>query len=612
MRKIIFQTARITAMILAAAGWASAAINSTGLIMYPVLDVGVGARGISLSGALTASIDDSTAIYWNPAGLARAGDQEMNMTHAAWILDSYIDYITLNVPMDAGAIGINVIYANMGFLEKRDEYGYITGPDINSHTVGGALGYGIEIFSGFYAGAALKFINQYIGDENIYALSGDAGVMYRLLDFLTVAADAQNIPIKSQYALPLNIKAGASAEFFFGDHCVNLMMDGKYQLNSGFLAAAGVEYSFLEMSFLRLGYEYDPRQQTVSGDVSGLTAGAGLYLGQFKLDYSMKFNGSLGLNHLISITMKYGQPAYREKIKQQQQQELAPQLAREDTDTAVARMMSEGINYFDTGDYQEAMNRFATIKTLKTDFKDIDKWISDTAGMIDKLKKLEEKKQKRNRLETQLNVGMELYKENKFAQALDIFKMVKKMEPEYNVIDKWINSAMAQMAKEQGEKLAPYMKQAMRAYDSCDYESAISQFEGIIRQFGENEEAVKYLKKSRQKMADLETYNQKAQKEMEKGWVIKAVKSLRKAIAACPTNIGAKEDLAKYKSDVKDYCRELYYSGIDKYTNGDLEAAMKAWEEVWELDPGCDFAKKAKEYTKRAKDKKKAIVELSR
>jgi tetratricopeptide (TPR) repeat protein len=593
------------------AGALNAAINSSGLIMYPVLDIGVGARGISMAGAFTALADDSTAIYWNPAGLAKAGEQEINMTHALWILDSYIDFITINMPMETGVAGINIIYANMGFLEKRDDSGYINGPDINSHSIGGAIGYGLELFNGLDAGASFRFINQYIGDQNIYALSADAGMVYKMADFLNLGLDLQNIPVKSQYALPLNIKAGATTGFYSGEHSVSACIDVKYQINRGISAAAGAEYSFNKIAFVRAGYEYDPGQQGIAGDINGLNAGAGLCMGRFKLDYSVKFNGSLGLNHLISLTMKYGQPAVPTAQKTEKPAEVTRDF-REDTDTVVSRMMSDGINYYDSGDYDEALNSFTGIKNIMPSFKDIDKWLSDTSAMIDRLKKTEEKKKMKDRLDTQLGLGMQLYKDKNFQQALDIFKNAKKIEPDNKTIDNWIDSARAQLAKAQGGKLAPYMKEAMSLYDACDYEGAIKKYSEIIKQFGEAGEAVKYLEKARQKLDDLENFNQNAKKEIEKGLIFKAVRILRKALAACSTNYDAREQLAKYKPSIDRRCRELYYDGIDKYTNGDLEAAMKAWEEVWVLDPSGDFSKKAKTYTQRAKDKRKAIIEFSR
>ena len=41
------------------------------------LGLGVGARAISLSGAFTAVADDASAVFWNPAGLARLTGNQM-------------------------------------------------------------------------------------------------------------------------------------------------------------------------------------------------------------------------------------------------------------------------------------------------------------------------------------------------------------------------------------------------------------------------------------------------------------------------------------------------------------------------------------------------------
>src|SRR5438093_2273051 len=41
-----------------------------------------GARAIAMGGAFSSLADDATALFWNPAGLARVGHEEVMFTHA--------------------------------------------------------------------------------------------------------------------------------------------------------------------------------------------------------------------------------------------------------------------------------------------------------------------------------------------------------------------------------------------------------------------------------------------------------------------------------------------------------------------------------------------------
>lgn len=65
------------------------------------LNIGVGARGLAMGSAQVASVNDGTAGYWNPAGLAGVKDQpSANLMHAEYFsgIGKY-DYASLAFPM---------------------------------------------------------------------------------------------------------------------------------------------------------------------------------------------------------------------------------------------------------------------------------------------------------------------------------------------------------------------------------------------------------------------------------------------------------------------------------------------------------------------------------
>ena len=43
----------------------------------PSYQVPVGPRGLAMGGAFSSVADDATAVFWNPAGLSRIGNQEI-------------------------------------------------------------------------------------------------------------------------------------------------------------------------------------------------------------------------------------------------------------------------------------------------------------------------------------------------------------------------------------------------------------------------------------------------------------------------------------------------------------------------------------------------------
>jgi tetratricopeptide (TPR) repeat protein len=75
----------------------------------------------------------------------------------------------------------------------------------------------------------------------------------------------------------------------------------------------------------------------------------------------------------------------------------------------------------------------------------------------------------------------------------------------------------------------------------------------------------------------------------------------KQIMALTGTQSSAAVDAEKLKS--------LYYEGVDKYVNGDIEAAIKIWQKVLAMDPGHVEAKKN---IARAREKLRAIKSLSR
>lgn len=76
------------------------------------LAIGVGARGLGLSGAMSAIVDDVTAGYWNPAGLTRVkGNIQMALMHSEYFAGiAKYDYGAFAAPIDeTRTIGASVI-----------------------------------------------------------------------------------------------------------------------------------------------------------------------------------------------------------------------------------------------------------------------------------------------------------------------------------------------------------------------------------------------------------------------------------------------------------------------------------------------------------------------
>lgn len=97
----------------------------------PSQQVPVGARAIAMGGAFSSIADDATALFWNPAGIARIGHQEIAGAHAN-LFDSGIrdDFAAFVLPLSPGhAAAVDWYHSGfndseLGFGENRIDLSY--------------------------------------------------------------------------------------------------------------------------------------------------------------------------------------------------------------------------------------------------------------------------------------------------------------------------------------------------------------------------------------------------------------------------------------------------------------------------------------------------------
>ncbi len=87
----------------------------------PFLLIAPNSRASGIGETGTGSVDDASAIFWNPAGLAFLNGQEVSITHANWLpqfqqSDLFYDYLNYRQRIDeiGGVIGASVTYLNLG------------------------------------------------------------------------------------------------------------------------------------------------------------------------------------------------------------------------------------------------------------------------------------------------------------------------------------------------------------------------------------------------------------------------------------------------------------------------------------------------------------------
>jgi hypothetical protein len=163
------------------------------------LAIGVGARSLAMSNAMTAAVDDVTAVYWNPAALTDIEHRyEFSLQHASYFAGiANYDYVGFAYAIDEGShFGVSIIRLGIDDIPDTrflfdsngaidyNEIRFFTSADVAlilSYARGVTFGDGQPFAQGLTFGANFKIIRRKVGDfANAWGFGLDVSAKYRL------------------------------------------------------------------------------------------------------------------------------------------------------------------------------------------------------------------------------------------------------------------------------------------------------------------------------------------------------------------------------------------------------------------------------------------------
>jgi len=317
------------------------------------------AAGIGESG--TATVDDASSIFWNPAALAFLRGQELSITHANWLpqfqqADLFYDYLNYRQRIDeiGGTIGASVTYLNLGEFIRTGSGGPEEIGRFKAFELAVTGGYATNVFEELSLGLNLRFIHSSlspIGTEQeqgagvASTVSFDIATLYRPVSLelpllgdignkFSAGLNLSNIGPKVTYIdadqadpLPTNLRVGLGYELVndeynemtasldFSRLLVRRDSSGKsdevYEAifsswgdGSGLKkinVSGGLEYWYgsPRLLALRIGYFYEDPS---FGNRKFLTFGAGIRFDIYGFDFSYI---SAEKNHPLSDTIRF-------------------------------------------------------------------------------------------------------------------------------------------------------------------------------------------------------------------------------------------------------------------------------------------------------------------
>ncbi|RPH96466.1 PorV/PorQ family protein [candidate division KSB1 bacterium] len=309
------------------------------------LEIGVGARGVAMGGAMSAHTDDPMSFYWNPAGMGY-----ISAPHAAGMYadlwDGLANYSTagLTLPISGAVFSVNYVRLGVPEIQKHNDYAQARNRVVNGDTLSvqeyllttGARPRGIfgasetAIFITFAKlnrwnldlgwsyfqipleipfGVNLKLLNQSLDEAKGSGIGADFGmqVRFRMSDVfwekwkasLAWGFNWQDVTRtgidwgeNNKDMIPTNFRTGVAYTHTLPGRDSRIILSYDSEKRWDHTDHFGLEYQFASVLALRGGFWDDE-----------WTAGAGLSIWRATVDYAY-LSRELGNTHRVSVAFR--------------------------------------------------------------------------------------------------------------------------------------------------------------------------------------------------------------------------------------------------------------------------------------------------------------------
>jgi hypothetical protein len=285
------------------------------------LKIGPGARAVGMGEAFVAVADDASAIWWNPAGVARItqnGESRMTFNHSTWPADISHEFVGYAFTYRGlpGAWAVSSTVLQMDPIPFRDPYNPDgTGQNFDAGSFNLAVTWARNLIERFAFGISAKYVHEGLENENADGFVVDFGTLY-YTDFRTIRIGMaiQSLGpsltfIDQSYPMPTMFKVGTAMDVYQSEnHNVLAAFQFDHPADNAERANLGGEYTlktFQPNVTLqgRGGYRYNR-------DEEGLTGGFGVEFptgsaSWMRVDYAYSDMKTFDATHKFSAELRF-------------------------------------------------------------------------------------------------------------------------------------------------------------------------------------------------------------------------------------------------------------------------------------------------------------------
>jgi hypothetical protein len=561
-----------------------------------------GGRGAAMGGALTAVADDSTALHWNPAGLARLVKPEFSASQIVLFEDTSLQWITGGLATRRwGGFALGYARQSSGGFERR------TGPNdlptsfsIAQSALSGGWGAALPGPVPLDAGVAFKSVRESIGEVSASGTGADAGLLWRPGRF-TLGAHLQNliapsltfVAVPVRYPRTISLSPSYSLPLSKDWHGLFAFKVAKTD-EQGAALAAGVELRYRRWTALRAGYQD-----------KGLSSGLGVRLGNTQIDYAALLH-ALGLGHMVTFTQRFGQT--REELEETIRRGINA-LTRQDGVRLAKAYLQKAEDDLAAERTAEALRSFEAASLLDPGNEAISRRIAEvTAGWDEKIRG--------QMVERTADLARQQQAQGNLLASRQYWRSVLELDSEHQEAQRALAAIDRQLSSSEKARL----EGLLRSQSQSEVQQLLALAEelvlrGALRQAQEQAQraARRYPQDARlsaflaslkpRLQAFAEEQAEQAGRLASSGDTAGALKLLEAALKEAPGQPRLVEAAAALRSkaqravtpEERKKAEQLYYRAVEQYLKGDYKAAEALADEVLRLDASSSAVRTLKE-----------------
>ena len=211
--KFIKQIFTVLCLMLLSGPVMAQTVTKVGTSAADFLNIPVGTRSSAMGGAVTATVNDPSAMFWNPAGLATLKQKEVLAETANWFVGIHHSYLGVVMPFGNGGVaGLNITAMTMTAMEQTTyDNPEGTGVYFSPYSIAVGVSYGQYLLKNFSIGANVKYISETIMQTAAKGIAFDIGTLYTTPFFgIRFGVDISNVGSKmrmdgNELIVPVNL-----------------------------------------------------------------------------------------------------------------------------------------------------------------------------------------------------------------------------------------------------------------------------------------------------------------------------------------------------------------------------------------------------------------------